>query len=970
MTRIFLLTLAALQAAAAAPDAAFVPLLFVPNRGQARADIGFMAKGRLLNVYFREREVMYKFAGASLRLEFLDTYGPRRLEAAGKASGEANFLIGAEETWRRGVPLVAGVAYRDLYPGIDLIYLSRGADLKSEFVVAPGADPAQIRMQPAGADQVRVEADGSLSIVVGSRVLRETAPVVYQECNGQREPIQGAFDVNGDVVSFAVGAYDRSLPLTIDPVVYYLTLLGGSSTDAALSLAVDSSGAAYIAGFTSSNDLPVTSAEQSSNAGDNDILVAKLSAAGNSLVYCTYIGGRGDDRANGIVVDSSGAAYVTGWTNSSDFPVRNALQPRLAGGQNAFVLKLAPAGNALVFSTYLGGGGSDSAYGIALDSVGNAYITGDTTSSNFPVTDAAFQRSLRSAPDAFVMKIAADGSQLLYSTYLGGSREDHATAIAVDGTGSAFVTGSTYSFDFPVSGAFQSTIGGGQDAFVVRLAADGQSLLFSTYLGGSGGTVGWPEEGRGITLDGQGNVYVAGVTSSNNFPVLNAAQSALAGWLDAFAAKFSAAGSLIYSTYLGGFNIDIGNAIAVDTAGKAYIAGETNSPGLASLTGTTATPTGIYDAFAIELAPGGNAVTALVYLGGTGSTNATAIVVDTSANIYLAGYTQAPDFPTVNAIQTINGGDYSAFVGRLPSASVSISPEFGDVPLDASYFEAANLMFQAGVTTGCVQSSDPSTRQFCPNNNVTREEMAAFIVRAVTGNVTPTIYNPTPYFQDVPPSNPFFAHIQKLMDLGITTGCSTSPALYCPADTIPRWQMAIFMVRARLALYGASFTTATTPYFTDVPVNVEGSGMPFPFIQRAYEEHITSGCGGTDYCPDQLVTRGQMASLIVRGLFNETMVVAANAPQLTSASPNTVSQTVGSQITVTITGSNTNFQSGDPVTVPSGMLSVSNVAVNSATSITATLTVNSNAQAGPQSLVVTTGAQNITLPLAIKVGTY
>jgi hypothetical protein len=250
--------------------------------------------------------------------------------------------------------------------------------------------------------------------------------------------------------------------------------------------------------------------------------------------------------------------------------------------------------------------------------------------------------------------------------------------------------------------------------------------------------------------------------------------------------------------------------------------------------------------------------------------------------------------------------------------------------------------------------------------------MAAFIVRAVTGTVTPAIYNPTPYFQDVPNTNPFFPHIQKLMDLGITTGCSQSPALFCPTNTIPRWEMAVFLIRARLALYGASFSYNATPYFADVPTNVEGNGMPFSFIQRSYDEHITNGCGSSPlvYCPDELVTRGQMASFIMRGLFNDTMVIGPTAPYLTTVSPNAVSQTAGSQITVTITGANTNFQSGDTVTVPSGMLAVSNIVVNSATSISATLTVNANAAAGPQALVVTTGGQNITLPLAIQVGAY
>ncbi len=298
------------------------------------------------------------------------------------------------------------------------------------------------------------------------------------------------------------------------------------------------------------------------------------------------------------------------------------------------------------------------------------------------------------------------------------------------------------------------------------------------------------------------------------------------------------------------------------------------------------------------------------------------------------------------------------------------STQFNDVPPSATYFDAANLMFQAGVTTGCIAGGTPQTRSYCPNDNVTREQMAAFIVRAVTGTTTPANYNPTPYFTDVPTTNLFFPHIQKMEELGITSGCATG--LFCPTDNVPRWQMAIFMIRARLALYGATFTTATTPYFADVPTNVEGNGVPFPFIQRSYEEHVTAGCGTNPlvYCPEELVTRGQMASFIMRGLFNETTILGPTAPQVTGVSPNTMAVTVGTQITVTITGVNTNFQTGDTVTVPSGMLAVNNVVVNSATSISATLTANANVVAGPQALVVTTGGQNLTLPLAIQVGTY
>jgi hypothetical protein len=282
-------------------------------------------------------------------------------------------------------------------------------------------------------------------------------------------------------------------------------------------------------------------------------------------------------------------------------------------------------------------------------------------------------------------------------------------------------------------------------------------------------------------------------------------------------------------------------------------------------------------------------------------------------------------------------------------------------------------MFEAGVTKGCIAGSTPQTRSFCPDVNVTRDEMAAFIVRAVIGTTTPAIYNPTPYFSDVPTTNPFFPHIQKLVDLGITTGCSQGPpALFCPTATIPRWEMAILTVRARLATYGAPFTSATTPYFVDVPTNVEGDGIPFPFIQRSYEEHISSGCGVNPliYCPDDLATRGQTASFIMRALFNETMALSPTAPLLAGVSPNTMAATPGSQITVTITGAHTGFQAGDTVTVPSGILAVSNVVINSATSISATLTANGNLVAGPQALVVTTGGENLTLPPTIKMGTY
>jgi hypothetical protein len=553
---------------AANPGKDGVPLFFIENRGQAPSSIRFMAKGSGVTAYFSAGEAQFRMAGASVRLDFEGADPAARVEGMDRLPSHANFLIGARENWRMDVPTYRAIRYRELYPGIDMTYGGTGRDLKSEFVVAPGADTARIRMRYLGAGDLRIEESGALVIPLsaregprqGARELREHAPILYQEYNGKHVPVDGRFVLlDGQGVGFTVGKYDLALPLVIDPVLSYSTLLGGSGFDTATALAVDSAGSAYVAGFTDSFDLPAASPEQSFNAGGNNVFVAKLNPSGNGLVYCTYLGGRGDDRAYGVAVDASGSAYVTGTTTSTNFPVRNALQSILAGGRDAFVARLNPAGNALVFSTYLGGNGLDTGFGIALDGSGNAYIVGDTTSTNFPASGV--QRAYYGAQDAFVAKLSADGSRLVYSTYLGGGNTDHGAAIAVDSGGSAYVTGSTWSTDFPVANAFQSANAGGQDAFLSRLSADGNTFLFSTCLGGTGGTVAYPETGQAIALDGQGNAYVTGVTSSPDFPSLHAFQSALRGFTDAFVSKVTASGVLTYSTYLGGSGAEWGTPL-------------------------------------------------------------------------------------------------------------------------------------------------------------------------------------------------------------------------------------------------------------------------------------------------------------------------------------------------------------------------------------------------------------------------
>jgi hypothetical protein len=956
-----------------------LPLAFEPNMGQTDGQVRFVARGGGMTVFFTDTEAALVLsrgrqggsAGeaqqAVVRMKLAGADRPRQVIGVDKQPGISNYFIGSDPAkWRTDVPHYGRIQYAGVYPGIDVVWYGTERQLEYDFVVGPGADPKQIQVAWEGVESLRVEPGGELVLRTALGEVRQQQPRVYQQIGGKRVEVGARYAmVAGNRVSFELARYDRKRELRIDPVVLnYSTYLGGSGTDGGSGIAVDGAGSAYITGFTASTNYPTQSADQATLQGADNVFVTKLSPAGNSLVYSTYLGGSGYDESNGIAVDAAGSAYVTGYTSSTNFPVQSPYQATTKGNGDAFVTKLTPAGNGLVYSTYLGGTGIDETWGIAVDAAGSAYVTGYTTSSDFP-THSPFQATYQGTQDAFVTKLTPAGSALVYSTYLGGSAYNWGKAIAVDGAGSAYITGLTTSADFPTQSPYQATRKGSESAFVTKLTPAGNAPVYSTYVGGSGG-----DFGSGIAVDGAGSAYVIGTTNSSDFPTQSPYQATLKGQDNAFVTKLTpAGGALVYSTYLGGSGQDQGQKIAVDGAGSAYVTGTTGSTDFPTQSPYQAGNNGGTDAFVAQLTPAGSALVFSTYLGGSGLDQGLGIAVAALGSAVVTGSTASGDFPTQSAYQgAYQGGADDAFATSLSSPAM-----FNDVASSATFYEAANLMYEFGVTTGCVQSTDPLSRQYCPDDNVTRQEMAAFIVRAVTGTTNPAIYNTTPYFNDVTAANNnFFPHIQKMMELGITTGCSQNPPLFCPTDTIPRWEMAIFMIRARLMLQGASFTTSQTPYFADVPTNVEGNGQPFPFIQRAYEEHVTNGCGTNPlvYCPDELVTRGQMASFIMRALFNQTTILGPTAPVVTGVSPNAVAATTGSQIAVTITGANTSFQAGDTVTVPSGMLTVSNVVVNSATSISATLTVNSTAVAGPQALVVTSGGQNLVLPLAIKVGSY
>lgn len=624
-----------------------------------------------------------------LRMKVIGANQAAAATGTNKLPGKVNYFTGdVPSKWRTEVPTYARVSYSQVYPGVDLVYYGNQRQLEYDFVVAPGSDARDIKLQFDGADKVEVDAAGDLLLSLGETVIRQPKPVMYQEQAGSRRVIEGGYTIGADGhVGFALGEYDGRLPLVIDPTLVYSTYLGGSDTEEGNDIAVDSAGNVYICGITNSTNFPTANAFQGTfnppidpTLVSRDGFVTKLNPAGTALVYSTYLGGNRDDRCNKIAVDSGGNAYLAGETGSTNFPTANALQSTYGGGlSDGYIAKLNAAGTALVYSTYLGGDVFDAAHALTIDSTGSVYVTGRTTSSTFPVVNP-IQGVYSGGPgaDAFVTKINAAGTALVYSTYLGGSGGNGFTAgfsIAVDSSGNAYLTGQTRATNFPTANAIQGTFGGGfpdGDAFATKLNASGSALVYSTYLGGTDNDIGFE-----IAVDSAGSAHVAGVTRSANFPTANAFQSTLKGTSDAFVTKLNAAGTAFnYSTYIGGTTDDSANGIAVDSAGNTYVAGGTSSTDFPLVNPTQGTFGGLVDIFLTKFNAGGSALTYSTYFGGSGNDTALAIAVDSANSMYLAGRTTSTNFPALNPVQTANGGSQDAFIMKIsdpPPAVVQFS---------------------------------------------------------------------------------------------------------------------------------------------------------------------------------------------------------------------------------------------------------------------------------------------------------
>jgi hypothetical protein len=636
----------------------------------------YIAHSKGFSAQFTAQGVTLRDRGGSMTVRFAGASPRPSVEPGERMPAAIQIVLGNRPSaWRSGVPGYQRLTYRELYPGIDAVYQAGGSGLKSEYRVSPGADPARIRLAYGDGAKARVGRDGCLIVTSGRAELREAPLEVFEDRGGERRKVAGRYHVYPDgTVGFRLGGFDRSLPLVIDPALAYSTYLGGGLYDAATAIALDASGYAYVAGWTESADLPTAGGIQSGSGGGVDAFVAKLSRDGSTLLYFTYLGGSALDRALGIAVDPTGNAYVTGYTESIDFPVVAPYQTNRKGVRNAFVTKISADGASMVYSTYLGGSTEDAGNAIAVDSAGRATVAGETTSTDFPVLSAV-QSTPGGGSDAFVTRLSAAGAGLVFSTYLGGSGDDRATGVALDSSANAYITGGTGSTGFPLSGALQNSLHGVQDAFVTKLAATG-TIAYSTYLGGTTDTVTLPEFASAIAVDSSGCAYIAGLTNATDFPIFNAYRSSRQGTdSDGFVSKLNAAGSaLVYSTYLGGSGIDYATGIQVDSSGRAYVVGATTSTDFPAVSAYQSAKAGDYDGFLTEFSAAGNSIVNSTYLGGAHSDAASSVAL-VASRVAIAGHTLSTDFPLSSAVQSTNGGAYGAFVttfGPAPSSGGSL----------------------------------------------------------------------------------------------------------------------------------------------------------------------------------------------------------------------------------------------------------------------------------------------------------
>ncbi|MCX6358476.1 MAG: SBBP repeat-containing protein [Armatimonadetes bacterium] len=661
-----------------------LPLTFERNTGHWPEQVEFVARSGQGTLFLTKREMVLSLRkgdkGAALRLKLQGSNPKAVASGLEKQPGIVNYFIGNDpKKWRTRVPTYSRVKLAGVYPGVDLVTYGAGKSrtLEYDFVVRPGADTKRIRMAVSGAKSLRS---------VGGRLIASTScgdvtlnrPYAYQTIDGVRKQVACSFTLERNTVAFEVARYDASRPLVVDPTLEYSTFLGGALDDSCQGIQVDSTGAVYACGYTSSSAFPTSGTGfDRTFGGTEDGFVTKLSSSGAGLVYSTFLGGAGGDYCWDIAVDAAGQAVVTGGTDSGGFPTTLAAYDRsLGGSSDAFVTRLNATGSVLMFSTFIGGTGtySEEGHGVALDSTGNAVVCGSTQSPSFPTTIGAYDRTHGGGWDGFVVKLTVTGGELRYGTFLGGAGEDSARCLALDAAGAPIVCGQTASAAFPTTPGAYDTALAGADGFVTKLSADFASLVYSTFLGGS-----LYEDAKHIAVDSAGAAYVCGNTSSSDFPTTTGAydETHNGGSYDAFVVKLSPDGSsLNYGTLLGGSGTDYGLALALDADGSPYVCGYTASTDFPTTAGAyDTTHNGVADVYVARLSADLSALRYSTLMGSPNWDICECISVN-SAGVVALGGRVGTGFPvTTGAYDTsFNGASqYDAFVARFGFAPATTS---------------------------------------------------------------------------------------------------------------------------------------------------------------------------------------------------------------------------------------------------------------------------------------------------------
>jgi len=827
-----------------------LPLTFEANQGQTDGRVKFLSRGAGYTLFLTQSEAVFSLQQADkaqlklssanelsetilkdraaqpsqktfpLRVQLLNANQDAGISGLDQLPGHTNYLRGNDPSrWTTGVATFAKVQYKSVLDGIDLVYYGNQGHLEYDFIVAPSADAGVINLNFRGAKNMHIDqGTGDLVLAVGSQEVRFHKPLAYQNRSrsandsGRRMVAANYVLDSKHRIGFALGDYDHSQPLVIDPTLSYSTYLGGASNDYATALAVDGSGSAYVTGYTSSVNFPTTSgAFQTACSGGcsgstSDAFVSKLDPTGSYLVYSTYLGGTANDYGNGIAIDAEGDAYIAGQTYSTNFPTtKGSFQTKCGSGNcaggEAFITELNPTGTALIYSTYLGGTGTTQGNAIALDASNNAYITGYTQSTAFPTTAGAFQTTCKcNASVSFVTKLNSSGTALVYSSYLGGSKGDVGYAVALDSSDNAYLTGYTHSSNFPVTqGAFQSTLSAISAAFVSKMNSTGTALVYSTYLGGQT-SVTTPCEtcATNLAVDSSGDAYVCGLTAEANFPVTPGAFQTVfmsqSNGHDAFLTKLNSTGTAeIFSTYLGGSGDDGATGIAVDSSGNTWLRGNTKStnfpvtPGAFQLTNA-----GDFDAWVAEIDPTGSLLLYSTYLGGSGTeyggaTSSLAIDNQLPPNVYVNGYTDSTNFPvSVGSLQSQNAGLNDGFVTKfVPSPNVGLAaslafPNQNDGTTSAPEVLTLTNTGNESLTVSNISITGANAGDFketsaCTTGSVAPQSTCAISVTftpSITGNETATLS-----VTDNAPNSP---QLVSLTGFGIGSG----PAVQLSASSL------------------------------------------------------------------------------------------------------------------------------------------------------------------------------------------